>query len=334
MVKVSKKQIFVSIIIPFHWGLKKENYDRFVKDFKYLINLEYKNYEILLVSNVKATLPYASSKIKLLKAPHKMVSPSEKRDYALRFAKGKICAFIDDDAYPHKNWIKNAVKHFKNKDIVAVGGPGITPPTNSFWQKIGGYIIESYLCSGGVQHRFYNGIKKKLFVKDYPAYNLFIRKDILKKVGGYASKFYGGEDTYLCIRLIKFGKILYDSDVLVYHHRRSFLIPHLKQISNVGLHRGYFFKKYPENSRHFFYTLPSILTIGFLTFLILSLFDKNIFLLFLFFNIFFIILGTISIKVHRVSMIPSVIAGFGIIATHITYGVFFIKGLFKNGMET
>ena len=322
MVKKISYNPVVSIIIPFHWGLKKENFARFLSDFKYFLNLDYENYEIILVSDVKAKLPFKSSKIKLLKVPHKTASPSEKRDYALKFAKGQICAFIDDDAYPHKNWIKNAVKHFKNKNIIAVGGPGITPSDDSFWQRIGGYILESYLCSGQTQHRFYDKPKKTFYVNDYPAYNLFIRKDILKKVGGFASKFYGGEDTFLCIRLIKFGKILYDSDVLAYHHRRSFPIPHLKQISNVGLHRGYFFKKYPENSRHPFYTLPSILAIGFLIFLSLSFFSKNIFLIFLFFNLLFILLGTISVKTHGVSMVPSIIAGFGIIATHLTYGIF------------
>lgn len=328
------KNPLVSIIIPLHWGLKKENFNRFIQDFENFLRMDYSNYEIIIISDIRVKLPFLSEKIKHITTPKKTKSPSEKRDYALKIVKGKICAFIDDDAYPDKEWVKKAVEAFSKYNIVAVGGPGETPPNDSFWQKIGGYIIESYFCSGGVQYRFYGGIKKKLFVDDYPAYNLFIKTDVLKKVGGFGSAYYGGEDTLLCIKLAESGDILYDSEIKVYHHRRSFPYNHLKQISNVGLHRGYFFKKFPETSRRVFYLLPTLLTCAFfLSILLVSIFYEIFFFPFVIVLIVFLLLGMLSVRSHGVGWGASLISGVGIILTHLVYGVFFVKGLIVKQLE-
>lgn len=314
----------VSIIIP----LYVVN-DRFFEDLNKYSNIIYPNYEILVVSDKKVNIE--NPKIRLILTGFKHTGPAEKRDIAIKKAKGKICAFIDDDAYPDKNWLNEAIVWFSNKKVVAVGGPGITPKEDRYWQKISGHIIESYLCTGGVQYRFCPSNKR--FVNDYPAYNLFVLTSVLKKVGGYGCNFYGGEDTFLCMKLIKYGDIVYDPKVLVYHHRRSFPLAHLRQISNVGLHRGYFFKHYPTTSRQVIYLLPTILTLGFLSLILLSFFN-HIFATFTFLGIFvFWLLGTYSIKKQKVPFIESAIAGLGIILTHIVYGIYFIKGLIYSNLS-
>jgi len=308
----------VSIIIPLYVIS-----DRFFEDLNKFKDTNYPNYEILVVSDKKVQIE--NPKVRLILTGFKQTGPAEKRDIAIKKAKGEICAFIDDDAYPDKNWLKEAVGWFSNNKIVAVGGPGITPKEDGFWQKITGYIIESYLCAGDVQYRFYPSSKR--FVNDYPAYNLFVSTSVLKKVGGYGCNFYGGEDTFLCMKLIKYGDIVYDPKVLVYHHRRSFPLAHLKQISNVGLHRGYFFKRYPATSRHAMYLLPTSLTLGLLSLIVLSIFHPIYFVLLVLGIFFFWILGTYSVRRHEVAMEGSLIAGLGIILTHLVYGIYFIKGL-------
>lgn len=328
------EQPFVSIIIPLHWGLKKENYQRFLRDLKKSLRLRYKKYGILIVTDYPVKLPINSSKIRyMVTHSNHPTSPAEKRDFVLSYVKGAICAFIDDDAYPDFDWLTYAVAQFKNPEIVAVGGPGVTPPEDTFWEKIGGHIIESYFCSGEVQYRFYAGVSKRLFVNDYPAYNLFVRTDILKRVGGYGSTFYGGEDTYLCLKLIKFGDILYDSRVVVYHHRRSFPWAHLKQIAQVGRHRGYFFKRYPKTSRSIIYILPITLTIGLVLGISLSIIKPALFLLpflTLFLSVF--VLGAVSVLRHNIGLASSIVTSFGIILTHMTYGIFFIRGLLTKNL--
>ena len=39
--------------------------------------------------------------------------PSEKRNFALKEARGTYIAFLDSDAYPRKDWLTNALKHLK-----------------------------------------------------------------------------------------------------------------------------------------------------------------------------------------------------------------------------
>ncbi len=268
-----RKKPFVTIIIPLYVINQ-----RFFEDLKKYEQLKYPKFEIIIVCDKKINLPKLSVPVRLVLTRMRKSGPAEKRDIALKKAKGEICAFIDDDAYPDPQWLKNAVSWFEAEKIVAVGGPGLTPPDDTYWQKIGGYIIESFLCSGGIQYRFYPG-KFIFFVNDYPAYNLLVKTKILKKVGGYGSTFYGGEDTLLCLKIIKYGKILYDPTVSVYHHRRNFPKGLMKQIGGVGLHRGYFFKKYPETSRVAIYLLPSIMLIGLIIFSFLALLLPRSFLL-------------------------------------------------------
>ncbi|OGH42852.1 MAG: hypothetical protein A3B53_02285 [Candidatus Levybacteria bacterium RIFCSPLOWO2_01_FULL_42_15] len=323
----------VSIIIPLHWGLKPENFPRFLTDLKKYDKLKYQHYEILVVTDKPIVPVITGKKVRcLVMNINHPTTGTEKRDFALPFVKGEICAFIDDDAYPDSNWLTNAIPWFKYERIVAVGGPGVTPLEDSFWQKIGGYAIESYFCSGNIQYRFYPTFER--FSKDQPGYNLLVRTSVLKKVKGWGTTFYGGEDTVLCIKLLKFGKILHDPNIIVYHHRRTFPFGHLKQIGSVGLHRGYFFKKYPQTSRGTFYLLPTILTLGFISGIVLVVRFPQLFALpFVLVFLFFLLLGTISVYRHKVDITSSLIASIAIMMTHMSYGVFFVKGLLTHHLN-
>jgi hypothetical protein len=57
--------------------------------------------------------------------------------------------------------------------------------------------------------------------------------------------------------LKKKNKIIYDPEVVVWHHRREGLARHLKQFAGYGIHRGFFAKKFPKTSFQFRYFVPS-----------------------------------------------------------------------------
>lgn len=320
-----RKNPKVSIIIPFYVDTK-----RFYTDLKKFDELSYKNFEIIIVSDKE--IKVNNSKTRLLLTGKLATGPAEKRDIATQHAKGEICAFIDDDAYPDKNWLKKAVIHFQHPQIVAVGGPGITPKEDNYYEQLTGLVYSSFFCSGHAQHRFIK--KDAMFVVDYPAYNLIVRKDILQRVGGYGTRFYGGEDTFLCLKLIKGGRrILYDPEVVVYHHRRALFFPYFKQIANIGLHRGYFAKKFPETSRQLIYFIPSSLLVGFLLGIILSLFNKYLAYLYIYSLLIFILLGMASVF-KKTTIKNALMVAIGIILTHLTYGTFFIKGLLTHELKS
>lgn len=324
------KQIKVSIIIPAYVTSR-----RFFDDLYKFNNLEYQNYEILIISDKKISIPREILRARVIYTHKKTTGPAEKRDIGLKYSKGEILAFIDDDAYPDSKWLVKSSKWFSNPDIVAVGGPGITPEEDDWLSQLGGHIISSYLCSGGIQHRYYvTKSTKPRFEDDWPAYNLFIRKSTLKKVGGFGSKYYGGEDTYVCMLIKKHGLILFDPQVIVYHHRRGFMTSHLKQIKNVGLHRGYFFKRYPETSRRFIYLLPSLATMCLVLMSVLFFTNSRLLVIpYLFALILALVVSYKSISRHNSGILMGVIGSFGIVITHIVYGIAFVKGLFTPKLD-
>lgn len=194
---------------------------------------------------------------------HTDTSPAEKRDLALEHVTAPICAFIDDDAYPAPDWLDVALARFTAEpSLQALGGPGITPPGSSFRRRLAGAFYESRFGSGGLRHRFVS-LPPVRAVDDWPAYNFFVRTQALRAVGGWASSYYGGEDTKLCLALRDAGHpILYDPDVIVFHHRRPVFGPLMRQTGNVGRRRGSFVRLHPGTSRLPIYFAPSAALFG------------------------------------------------------------------------
>ena len=268
----------------------------------------YKDFEIILLTDYKNNLKYP----KLRKKSYgRYIGPAQKRDGGAKIAKGEIIAFIDDDAYPEKDWLENIILNFRNKNITAVCGPGVTPPNSSWQEQASGWVSVSPLGGGPFGYRFLP--EKTRFVDDYPSMNLAVRKKDFLAVGGFDSHYWPGEDTKLCLDLTSGSKkIIYDPKILVYHHRRPLWLAHLKQNGNFGLHRGYFAKVLPKTSFRLSYFTPSAL----LLFLPLAIFPYSILL----------ILNAIWIANKSGSLLQGLISLPAVTVTHLWYGVKFIQG--------
>jgi glycosyltransferase involved in cell wall biosynthesis len=217
----------------------------------------YANFEVIVLPDDRLdglTLP-AGLDLRIL--PTGKVRPAEKRNLGIRAAKGEIVAFIDDDAYPDAHWMEYAVKYFGEDGIGAVGGPGVTPLNDPYLARIGGRVYDNWLVSGNYRYRYKaGGVRRD--VDDYPSCNLFVRKSVLEKIGGYRTDFWPGEDTLLCKDIVDSGfRIVYDPWVVVCHHRRPVFGSHLRQLGRYAFHRGYFCRRFPSNSLHLSYFVPS-----------------------------------------------------------------------------
>ena len=306
----------ISIIIPV-----KEVNDYIRQAMEHYAHLEYDDYEILIFPDNPSDEHFPRTRI----IPSGEVGPADKRDMALQYAEGEIFAFTDDDAYPRADWLKNAVRYFDDPEVGAVGGPAVTAPEDDIWQQASGKIYESFLCSGGYIYRYLP--KEEREVDDLPSVNLIVRRDVFEKVGGYDSNYYPGEDTKLCLDIVENGKrIIYSPDVLVYHHRRKVFRQHLKQATNYAKHRGYFAKALPKTSCKPGYFIPSLFVLGLIagpvmSYFVFALWYVYFAVLVLYFILLIVSIGkTSSYKVWVLTFI-------GIIATHIGYGVMFIRGL-------
>ncbi len=306
-----------SIIIPC-----KEDSDYLRECIKNIKKMNFKNHEVIVIPNKKIYL-------KGVKVIPLSAGPAEKRDLGAEKARGEYLAFIDDDAYPHKYWLKNALKYLKGK-VVALGGPQITPESDSLLQKASGQVLSSRLV-GGLRAR-YESLSKSFFIDDWPTVNFIIKRSVFLKLGGFDTHYYPGEDTKLCLDLINSGyRISYAPDCIVYHHRRFLFKPHIKQISNYGLHRGFFVKKFPKTSFKITYFAPSLLVIGLFLGLILSFFSSTflaIYLLALASYFLICFLASLNTKNLKLTFLTTL----GIITTHLFYGINFIRGLLVGGL--
>lgn len=300
-----------------------------------------KEFELKLIKKFKNNLHeyqlHLDSRFRFIETGE--IAPGEKRDLTLLHAKGEYFAFIDDDAYPRSDWLISALKILEDETIGGVGGPAITAESEDIFTIAGGKVYESYLCSGGLTYRYVAGTRKD--VDDIPSVNLIVKKDVFKKVGGFNSKYYPGEDTKLCLKIVNLGKrIVYDPDTLVYHHRRPLYVKHLKQVQKYALTRGIFVKKYPQTSLRFVYFVPSLFVMGLLFGPIICMIIPSLWVLYCGVILLYFLLALHSLKsclntkkniIFNLELL--VISFFGILTTHIIYGIYFIKGLLKDVAE-
>lgn len=301
------QKIFFSIIIP----VRSEN--EYLKEtIKYLKKQTYKHFEILVITD------------KISKKP----DPSLKRNIGAKLSKGDYLCFLDDDSYPDKNWLKNIYKQIKiHPKIASFCGPCLTPPKDNIYQQASGLFWSSFLGSGGAG-RFRNNPEPPRFVDDYPSVNLTVNKEIFQKLGGFNSKYWPGEDTILCLDLINnHQKIYYHPSILVYHHRRSVILPHLKQISRYALHRGLFVRKFPKNSLKIGYFMPSL----FLIYLLSLPFHQFYLPLFLYICLLFLTL--INFIINNYNLLLSFLTTITIPITHLYYALLFLIGFLKFDLE-
>ena len=311
----------VSIIIPCK---DVDDYTR--ESIEYCRRLDYPNFEIILLPD------YSTEAIDgVIIIATGSVAPGVKRNIGVKNSSGEFCAFIDNDAYPRSDWLTNTVKCFENPEVGGVGGPGLTPEADGFMQKAGGYVLSSFMV-GNLSSRYKT--KSCFESDDIHSCNFIAPKAIVEEVGGWNEKYWPGEDTLMCLAIKKLGKKLIESsDVVVYHHRHSLFMSHLKQVSRFGEHRGFFVKKFPENSVKLTYCFPSLLVFSLFVGIVLSLFFSFFAYVVLFGVTVYLVLSLIAAALQVKSMKLLLSVWLGIIVTHLVYGSFFLSGLAKRDLK-
>ena len=316
----SNRSLKVSVVIPVR---KINDYIREAVD--HCNRLDYKNYEIIILPDTISDEEIDG--VRLIATGE--MGPAEKRNIGIKEADGSIIAFLDDDSYPVCSWLTWAVEHFEDPTVGAVGGPAVTPDHDSPEQKTSGFVFSSYLGGGSVRYRYVPGKTRE--VDDYASVNLLVRRDLLLQVGMFNPSFYPGEDTILCLDIVNAGKkILYDPNVLVFHHRRKVFGPHLKQVANYAKHRGFFVKKFPQTSFRFTYFIPSLFALFLPAGFPLYAASQEVF------SLYVLALGAyicasavegIRASIDGKHLIYIAMVPISIFLTHLTYGIFFLWGL-------
>ncbi len=203
----NKAQYFapiVSIIIP-----AKNEADYIRKCLESVFSIEYprSNFEVIVVDNGSTddTISIAQSLGASVYSFPDATTISSLRNYGARMASGNIICFLDADCTVTLKWLKSAEPYFSRTDVACFGSsPGI--PTPSTWIESTWFIVRDN--------------PRKIFERSWQeSTNMFVRKDVFKKTGGFNVKLITCEDVDLSYKLTAYGKIISDYRIEVIHHR-------------------------------------------------------------------------------------------------------------------
>lgn len=206
----------ISIIIPSYNSKKTIE-----QTLNSILNQNFKEkYEIIVVDSSSDETSKIISKFPIRLIKQKPRGPAAARNKGVKNAIGEIIVFIDADCVAPKNWLKNLLKPFRDKNTVAVAGTYKTINKDNMIARFVGYEIEQ-------RHEKMKSFKKIDFVATF---NCAYRKKIFLKFRGFNEKMTQAEDADLSFRIAKKNyKIKYQPSAFVYHYHPNSLMKYLKQ---------------------------------------------------------------------------------------------------------
>ena len=299
---------------------------------------------------------YQQKKIEILNAVGNQ--PSVQRNKCAEQASGDIIYFLDNDSEiqlyndERKSSLHTLLEQFESHPKAIVGGPSLTPSTDSWFQKGIGLLFSSVFGVGKIRSRYTLIGKTRLTDQtEIILCNMMIDRKSFKELGGFNENLYPNEENDLVFRMQKLGgEIVHVPSGGVYRSQRETLGKFIKQIFVYGRGRAEQTLANPKSFSSFV-----IIVIGFLFYAVLAapvqflLWNPLVSdingsellkllwnylplapgVIYLFFNILFSLGTCISKgKLLHLPLMP-----FLYFINHIMYGVGFFFGLFKRGLK-
>jgi len=200
-----------------------------------LLKLNFENFEIIIVNDgsIDGTREYLNKlhdkKIKVIHHK-KNLGLGQARNSGIRLSKYEIIAFTDDDCVVDKDWLKEILKSFNNKNIGLVIGQTF-------------YIKKNY--RGYFPERLVQNIGAK-----WPmGCNVAYRKKVFDQIGYFDNSFfkYTNEDSEMAIRTIVNGFSFNRSlGAIVYHQPMDWTVKSLLKSARNASVWPLLKKKYPD----------------------------------------------------------------------------------------
>ena len=231
---LAKLQPFISVVVCSYNGSAT-----IPETLEELMKLNYSNYEVIVVNDGST-----DNLAEIVKAfPVQLISTenqglSAARNTGLYAARGEIIAYIDDDAYPDRDWLSYIAYAYANSDHASIGGPNIAPCGEGF--------IATCVANapGGPVHV----LTSDEIAEHIPGCNMTFKTDALLEIGGFDPIFRNaGDDVDVCWRIQHSGRTIgFHPSALVWHHRRNSYIAYWKQQKGYGKAEALLEAKWPE----------------------------------------------------------------------------------------
>ena len=167
-------------------------------------------------------------------------SPSRQRNAAARQAQGDIIYFIDDDSLISQNGLTACAKIMEDSTVAAVGGPSLTPSSDSLLQQLIGSALSSLLGAGAVRNRYRaSGTTRNTTEKELILCNLAIRRNIFIDSCGFDERLYPNEENELLDRIVSHGlRLVHAPEMAIRRSQRRTLRLFIRQMFSYGRGRA------------------------------------------------------------------------------------------------
>ena len=244
--------------------------------------------------------------------------PSGARNHGASAARGEWFLFLDSDTILPEGYLRALLPPVSDPSIGLFGGPDREHPDFTPIQKGISYSMTALLTTGGIRGG------KGSVDRFYPrSFNMGIRRELFRQLGGFDLSMRYGEDLDLSMRAIERGaESRLASDAWLYHKRRTDFKAFFRQVSHSGEARWALERKHPGTMKvvHWF---PAAFTV-FFALAFIRPYSQAFFLLYALCILLDALVG------YRYTFVESVNAVVASFVQHIGYGHGFLKGLFRR----
>lgn len=167
-------------------------------------------------------------------------APSRQRNLAASAARGELLCFLDDDSLVNPENLRLCAEIMNDENVAVVGGPSVTPASDSPLQQLFGSALSSPLGSGAVRGRYrVFGAVRETTEKELILCNLAIRRSVFVELGGFDERLYPNEENELLDRIKSSGfKLVHNPAMYVYRSQRRSLKAFVRQMFAYGRGRA------------------------------------------------------------------------------------------------
>lgn len=149
--------------------------------------------------------------------------PSVQRNQAARETRGEWLYFLDDDSTPPPDVLLRCRSHFQDPRVAVIGGPNLCPPeAPSLEHAFAGAMADSLAFGPSAARYRAEGAVRDSSEKELILCNLLMRRDRFLEAGGFDEALYPNEENALMDGLLRGGwRLVYDPDFWVYRRPRA-----------------------------------------------------------------------------------------------------------------
>jgi O-antigen/teichoic acid export membrane protein len=175
----------------------------------------------------------------VLVAPLPKDHPGQNRNALVQFVRAPAVVFLDDDVSIPEGFLDAAGEALSDPAVGVAGGPNLTPPGSSEFERLSGDVLAAAIATGPVRHRYRTWRPGPASERSLTLCNLVIRRSLLDPPPPFDPHLKCAEENELLLRLTRDGvKMVYEPELAVYHQRRGTLSSYGRQMAKYGFGRG------------------------------------------------------------------------------------------------